>query len=206
MQIDQKNASESSIAGIAPAQNISKIPLLDLTRFIKPRFERWSEMVREALSSGKILNGPHKQAFEKEFAEYLGVKHVLGVASGTDALWLSLKGLGVGPGDEVITHANAFIADLEAILTAGAIPVLVDMSAKDFGPDPELVKKAITPKTKAILAVHLCGLAADLDPLLAISRETGVPLIEDASQAQGATYKGKRVGSFGRVNAFSFGP
>ena len=201
MQTEQKQVSNSADIKVA-----TKIPLLDLTRFFKPRFERWAKMVGEVLASGKILNGVHKQAFEKEFAEYLGVKHVLGVASGTDALWLSLKALGVGTGDEVITHANAFIADLEAILTCGAKPVLVDMSASDFGPDPEAVRKAITPKTKAIMAVHLCGLASDMDPLLKIAEETRVPLVEDASQAQVAMYKGKRAGSMGRVNAFSFGP
>lgn len=201
MQTDQKQASGSAGSGAA-----SKIPLLDLTRFFKPRFDRWAKMVGEVLASGKILNGVHKQALEKEFAEYLGVKHVLGVASGTDALWLSLKALGVGSGDEVITHANAFIADLEVILATGAKPVLVDMSAKDFGPDPDAVRKAVTSKTKAIIAVHLCGLASDLDSLLKVSEETGVPLVEDASQAQGAMYKGRRAGSFGRVNAFSFGP
>src|SRR3989344_4526736 len=183
-----------------------KVPLLDLTRFNKEIVEKWLEQVRGVILSGRFLNGPYKKDFEEKFAQYLGVKHCLGVASGTDAIFLSLKVLGVSPGDEVITHANAFIADIEPIITLGANPVLVDKSAHDYGPDLEHLKTAINKKTKAILVVHLLGVPSDMDELVKISRETGVPIIEDVSQAQGASIHGKKVGSLGKIGAFSLGP
>lgn len=183
-----------------------KVPQLDLTRYIRTVADEWTAAVRDIALSGKILNGPHKQGFEKEFASYLGVPRVLGVASGTDAIALCLRALGVGPGDEVITHANAFIADIEPIIALGATPVLVDMSETDYGPDVEAIRGACTEKTKAIFAVHLLGMPCDIDGILAVGRERNISLIEDASQAQGALYKGKKVGTFGAINAFSLGP
>lgn len=181
------------------------IPQLDLTRFAKTIHDEWLVLAKDIALSGKILNGPHKQVFEEEFAKFLGVKHVLGVASGTDAIYLALEAVGVRSGDEVITHANAFIACIEPILALGAKPVLVDMSDKDYGPNANAVAKAINQKTKAILAVHLLGMPVDLEPLLEISEKTGVPLVEDVAQAQGAMYKNKRLGTFGKINAFSLG-
>lgn len=183
----------------------AKIQQLDLTRFAKTIVDEWLPLVRETAVTGKILNGPHKKAFEEEFARYLGVKYVLGVTSGTDAIKMSFEALGIRKGDEIITHANAFIADIEAILAVGAVPVLVDMSETDYGPNIRALEKAITKKTKAILAVHLCGLPVDLEPLLQVAQRQGVPVVEDVSQSQGAEYHGKKVGSFGKINAFSLG-
>lgn len=166
----------------------------------------WLSQIEEIISSGKIINGPHKQGFEEEFAKFLGVKHVLGVACGTDAIELSLRALGVGPGDEVITHANAFIAAIEPVVALGARPVLVDISAVDYGPDPEAIKKAITPRTKAIIVVHLLGLPVDFDAINTVARQANIPVLEDASHAQGAVYKGRRTGALGEINAISLGP
>lgn len=183
-----------------------KVPLLDLSRFNKEVVDEWLEQVRHIIESGRILDGPYKKDFEKKFAQYLSVKHCLGVASGTDAIFLSLKTLDIGPGDEVITHANAFIADIEPIIALGATPVLVDKSADDYGPDLDQLRTAINKKTKAILIVHLLGIPCQMDELIKISRDSGVPIIEDASQAQGASINAKKVGSFGRISAFSLGP
>lgn len=186
--------------------HMPRIPQLDLTRYIRRVADEWTSAVRDIALSGKILNGPHKQGFEKEFASYLGVPRVLGVASGTDAIALSLRALGVGPGDEVVTHADAFIADIEPVIALGATPVLVDMSETDYGPDVEAIRRACTAKTKAILLVHLLGAPCDIDAIQAVASARNIPLIEDASQSQGALYKGKKVGTFGAVNAFSLGP
>lgn len=179
---------------------------MDLSRFNKEIVEEWLEQVRGILESGRILNGPYKKNFEEKFAQYLGVKHCLGVASGTDAIFLSLRALDVGPGDEIITHANAFIADVEPIVALGATPVLVDKSANDYGPDLNQLRLAINKRTKAILVAHLLGVPSEIDELMKISLDSGVPIIEDASQAQGASINGKKVGSIGKIGAFSLGP
>ncbi|MDO8589686.1 MAG: DegT/DnrJ/EryC1/StrS family aminotransferase [bacterium] len=183
-----------------------KVPLLDLTRFNKEIAEEWLVQVRGIILSGRLLNGPYKKDFEEKFSQYLGVKHCLGVASGTDAIFLSLKAFDIGHGDEVITHANAFIADIEPIMAIGATPVLVDKSENDYGPDLEQLKKAINKKTKAILVVHLLGVPSAMEEILKVSEESGVPVIEDASQAQGASINGKKVGSLGKIGVFSLGP
>ncbi len=183
-----------------------KIPLLDLSRFNKEILEEWLGQARTILESGRILNGPYKKDFEEKFAKYLGVKHCLGVASGTDAIFLSLRALDIGSVDEVITHANTFVADIEPIIALGAKPALVDKSANDCGPDLIQLKKAINKKTKAILVVHLLGVPSEMDKLIRISRATGVPIIEDASQAQGASIDGKKAGSMGKIGVFSLGP
>ncbi len=183
-----------------------KVPQLDLARFYQKHVEEWCQNIHQIAASGRIINGSFKKQFEGEFAQYLEVRHALGVASGTDALWLALRASGIGHGDEVILHANAFVANVEAILAAGARPVLVDKSAHDYGPDLEQVRAAISPRCKAIMVVHLCGLPVDLDPLCALAVQHGLALIEDSSQAQGASYHGKKVGCFGRYAAFSLGP
>jgi len=187
-------------------ETLMKVPLLDLTRFNKEIVDEWLEQVRAIILSGRLLNGPYKKDFEEKFIQYLGVKHCLGVASGTDAIFLSLRALDVGHGDEVITHANAFIADTEPIVALGATPILVDKSANDYGPDLDQLKLAINKKTKAILVVHLLGVPSEMGELIKISRDSGVPIIEDASQAQGASINGKKVGSMGKIGAFSLGP
>ncbi len=183
-----------------------QIPLLDIARFSRNVSKEWLAMAEEIVSSGRILKGPYKKKFEEEFARYLGVEHVLGVASGTDALVLSLEALGIGPGDEVITHANAFISDVEAVLALGAKPVLVDKEELGCGPDVSLLELAINARTKAILVVHLCGFPADLDSIREVAIGYGLPIVEDVSQAQGAKYGSHRLGSFGSINAMSLGP
>lgn len=183
-----------------------KIPQLDLTRYMHSVKTEWFSQLEEIFSSGKIINGPHKLAFEEEFAGFLGVGHVLGVACGTDAIELSLRALGVSAGDEVITHANSFIAAIEPVVALGAKPILVDMSESDYGPDPEAVRAAINPRTKAIIVTHLLGVPVDFDSIAVAAQEAKVPIVEDASHAQGALYKGKRVGALGAISAFSLGP
>jgi dTDP-4-amino-4,6-dideoxygalactose transaminase len=182
-----------------------EVPQLDLTRYIQEVLDEWIPLVREIALSGKILKGSHKAGFEQEFAEFLGAKHALGVASGTDAIFLALRALDVGPGDEVITHANTFIADIEAILAAGGQPILVDMSSEDYGPDCEALESAITAKTKAVLVAHLYGMPASLKKIQEISQKHNIPLVEDAAQAQGAVYDGKKAGTFGVIGTFSLG-
>ncbi len=182
-----------------------QIPLLDLKRMAqrikKEVFEEWEKVIDEM----RLLGGKNLEAFEKEMANYLDVKYAFGVASGSDALLLGLIAAGVGPGDEVIVHANAFMAAVEAIKWAGGKPVLVDANENDFGPDPEGLKKAITPKTKAVIVVHMYGHPVELDPVLELKNQYGFKLIEDCSHAHGAEYKGKKVGSFGDVGCFSCG-
>ena len=182
-----------------------KIPLLDLARqYPKIKEELYREWSRP-LETMKLLEGDNVAAFQNEIAAYLGAKYAFGMASGSDALLLGLVACGIGEGDEVILHANAFVADVEAIRWAGAKPVLVDMQEKDFGPVPDQIEKAITKKTKAILAVHMYGHPVDLEPGVEICKRKGLLLIEDCSHAHGAEYKGKKVGTFGVVGCFSCG-
>lgn len=183
-----------------------RIPLLDLTRYNTAISEQWLAAVKEITLSGHLLNGPYKKEFESEFASYLGVKHVLGVSSGTDAIRLCLEAVGVGEGDEVVTHSNAFIAVIEAIISTGATPVLVDMANDDYGPDINALKSVVSPRTKAVIAVHLLGLPVELPDLLSFCNEKNISVIEDCSQAHGALYDEKKAGSFGAINAFSLGP
>jgi dTDP-4-amino-4,6-dideoxygalactose transaminase len=153
----------------------------------------------------QLLGGEELAAFEAEMAAYLGAPHVRGVASGTDALHLGLCALGLGPGDEVLVQANAFVAAVEAIGAVGATPVAVDVREDDLGPDPDELAARITPRTRAILVVHLHGLPADLVPVLALAGRHGLAVVEDCSHAHGATLDGRRVGTFGAVGAFSLG-
>src|SRR4051794_21406316 len=163
------------------------------------------ELAEVAESTAYVL-GPKVAAFEAAFAKFVGVKHCVGVNSGTSALHLALLGAGVGPGDEVITVPMTFIATSWGVSYTGATPVYVDVDPATYTMDPSLVEKKITPRTKAILPVHLYGQPADLDPLLEIGRRHGIPVIEDAAQAHGAAYKGKRAGSLGQSGCFSFYP
>lgn len=161
--------------------------------------------VLEVLESGTLAQGPRVAAFEAAFAAYCGVKHAVATSSGTAALHLALLAHGVGPGDEVITTPFTFIATANAILYVGARPVFVDIDPVTFNISPALIERAITPRTRAILPVHLFGLPADLDPILEVARARGLAVIEDACQAHGAEYKGRKVGSFG-TGCFSFYP
>ena len=158
------------------------------------------------LSSGRFVLGPEVSAFEREFAAYCNTRHAIAVNSGTSALHLALLAAGVGPGDEVITVPLTFVATASAIHYTGARIVLVDVDPTHYTMDPELLEKAITPRTKAIVPVHLYGQPADMDPILDIARRLGLVVIEDSCQAHGASYKGRAAGSLGHLACFSFYP
>lgn len=161
--------------------------------------------VMEVLDSGMLAQGPRVKAFEEAFAEMCGVNHAIATSSGTTALHVALLANGIGPGAEVITSAFTFIASANSILFTGARPVFVDIDPRTFNLDAGLIEAAITPKTKAIMPVHLYGLACDMDPILRIAEKHGLAIIEDACQSHGAGYKAKRVGSFG-TGTFSLYP
>jgi dTDP-4-amino-4,6-dideoxygalactose transaminase len=164
------------------------------------------EAVKKILDHGLFTLGPEVEAFEEAFAAYCDVSHCIGVSSGTAALILALKALGIGPGDEVITASQTFIATAEAISHVGARPVFVDIDPVTYTVDPGAVEEAITPRSKALIVVHLYGQMADMDPLLELAESHGLVVIEDAAQAHGALYKGKRAGSLGHAACFSFYP
>ena len=159
--------------------------------------EEEKQAVMAVLDSGMIVQGPRVAEFEKQFAAVCGTKHAVATSSGTTALHLAMLAHGIGPGDEVITSPFTFIASVNSILYAGATPVLVDIEEDTFNIDPEAVERAITPRTKAILCVHLFGHLCDMDALQAIADKHGIVIIEDACQSVGGTYKGKVAGSFG---------
>ncbi len=163
------------------------------------------ELIQQVLDSGIVAGGtaPQVKALEKEWAGYVGAKHCLTTCSGTAALHMALAAVGVRPGDEVITSAFTFLASASCALHQNAIPVFVDIDPRTCCMDPSLLEAAITERTRAIIPVHIQGLAADMDPILAIARKHGLFVIEDACQAHGATYKGKKVGTLGDVGAFS---
>jgi perosamine synthetase len=163
------------------------------------------QAVLEVLDSGIIAQGPRVKAFEEAFAAMCGVKHAIATSSGTTALHVSLLAHKIGPGDEVITSPFTFIASANSVIYTGARPVFVDIDPTTFNMNPDLVEAAITPHTRAILPVHLFGLSCDMDPIMAIARKYDLVVIEDACQSHGATYKGRRVGSFG-TGTFSFYP
>ncbi len=158
-------------------------------------------MEKTAFAGGRFVTH-----FEEEFASFCGCDYAVGVGSGTEALWLSLLALGIAEGDEVITVPYTFIATAEAITYCGANPVFVDIDEITYTMNPALIGAAITPRTKAIIPVHLCGQMADMDPILELAQKHGLFVIEDACQAHGAEYKGKRAGSLGDVGCFSFYP
>jgi len=162
--------------------------------------------VDRVFRSGRLVLGQEGVKFEREMAGYLGVAGGVGVNSGTDAIYIALASLGVKTGDEVITVPNTAVPTVSAIRTLGATPVLVDIRDEDFLMDVGQVEAAITPRTKAIVPVHIYGQPADMDPLLAVARKHGLIVIEDACQAHGAEYKGHRVGSLGEFGCFSFYP
>lgn len=182
------------------------IPIVDLKRQYQSLKPEIDAAVAKALENATFILGPDVAAFEQEFAAYSGAGHGIGVNSGTSALHLALLAAGVGPGDEVITVPFTFIATAAAVRYTGARPVFVDINAATFNIDPALIEAAITPRTKAILPVHLFGQCADMDPILDIARRHNLPVIEDAAQAHGAEYKGRRAGSIGATACFSFYP
>ncbi len=171
-------------------------------RFRKPI----DKALHRAVESAHFILGPEVEAFEEEFAAFCGVEHAIGVASGTAALFLALAALDIGPGDEVITTPFSFFATASTIVHRGARPVFVDVDERTYNLDPERVEGAITSRTRAIIAVHLFGHPAEMAPLRDIARKHQLWLIEDAAQAHGASYRGKRVGSLGDIACFSFYP
>lgn len=183
-----------------------KVPFLDLHAHHAPHMAEFEAAIREVIASGAFAGGPYVAAFEKSFAEFCQTPHAVGVGNGTDALWLALLACGVGPGDEVITSPATFMATAEAITYCGAKPVFVDIDPQTYTLDPALIEAAITPRTRAIIPVHLHGQTADMDPIMEIARARKLFVIEDACQAHGAEYKGRRAGSIGDAGCFSFYP
>ncbi|MGD9568070.1 MAG: DegT/DnrJ/EryC1/StrS family aminotransferase [Sedimentibacter sp.] len=183
-----------------------QIPLINLKRQYEAIQEIANEKVIEVLTSSQYIMGQNVKDFEKEFAGYLGVKHAITVGNGTDALIIALKSLGIGEGDEVITSTFSFFATAEAISAVGANPVFVDVRLDTFNLDPRKIEAKITTKTKAILPVHIFGQAADMDEIINIAKKHNLKVIEDACQAVGGEYKGKKVGTIGDAACFSFFP
>jgi dTDP-4-amino-4,6-dideoxygalactose transaminase len=182
------------------------LPMLDLGPQLEVLGDELERAVARVVRSGQYILGPNVEAFEREVAAYLGVAHAVGVSSGTDALVIALRALGIGPGDEVIVPSFTFFASAEAVSLAGATPVFADIDPASFALAPADVARRIGPRTRAILAVHLYGHPFDAEALGALARERGIALVEDAAQAFGASARGKRVGGLGRAAAFSFFP
>ena len=183
-----------------------KVPFLDLEAHHAPLRAEFDQAIGEVIDSGAFAGGPFVAQFENEFAAFCGSQHAIGVGNGTDALWLALLACGIGPGDEVITVPNSFMATAEAITYTGARPVFVDVDERTYTMDPALLEKARTPRTKAVIPVHLFGQVADMDAILSFGRKHGLFVIEDAAQAHGAEYKGRKAGSLGDAGCFSFYP
>jgi dTDP-4-amino-4,6-dideoxygalactose transaminase len=183
-----------------------KVPFLDLKAHHASMIDEFDGAIREVIESSAFAGGPFVERFEEEFAAYCGSKYAIGVGNGTDALWLTLLALGIGEGDEVITVPNTFIATAEAITYCKAQPVFVDVDETTFTMNPADLKKSLTARTKAIIPVHLFGQPADMDPILEFARSHGLFVIEDAAQAHGAEYKGRKAGTMGDAGCFSFYP
>ncbi|MBA3824844.1 MAG: DegT/DnrJ/EryC1/StrS family aminotransferase [Ktedonobacterales bacterium] len=180
-----------------------RLKLVDLRRQYGPLREEILAALDTVLTEMNLNLGPNTRGFEQEWAEFCGTKHAKGVDNGTDALQLAMYAYGITAGDEVITPVNTFVAVVEAILAVGATPVFVDINPDTYNMDIEQTRAAITDRTRMIVPVHLYGMAADMDPILALAKPKGIIVLEDCSQAQGAQYKGKRVGGIGDAAAFS---
>jgi dTDP-4-amino-4,6-dideoxygalactose transaminase len=182
------------------------IPFLDLKTQYKQLKPEIDLAIHRVVESAQFILGPEVAAFEERFADYCSVSHCVALNSGTSALHLALLAAGIGPGDEVITVSMTFVATTAAILYCGAKPVFVDVEPRSGTIDPNLIEAAITPRTRAIIPVHLHGLMADMGPIIDIARRHGLVVIEDAAQSHGAEYKGRRAGSIGDAGCFSFYP
>lgn len=182
------------------------IPILDLAPAYRELKVDIDAAVARVSASGWYVGGPEVTAFEDAFAEYCGARHCVGVANGLDALHLALLAMDVGPGDEVVVSSNSYIATLLAVSMTGATPVLVEPDPLTHNLDPQRIEASLTPATKVILPTHLYGHPVDLDPILAIARQHGLRVLEDAAQAHGARYKGRRLGAHGDAVAWSFYP
>jgi len=183
-----------------------KVPFLDLKAGYLELKDELDAAYHRVMDSGWYILGEEVEAFEEEFAEYCNVKHCIGVSNGLDALRLILEAYGIGEGDEVIVPSNTYIATWLAVSQVGAVPVPVEPNIKTYNIDPQRIEEAITPKTRAILAVHLYGQPADMDPIMSLAEKHDLVVIEDAAQAHGAKYKKKRTGSLGHAAGFSFYP
>jgi dTDP-4-amino-4,6-dideoxygalactose transaminase len=193
-------------AGSAQPAGTMSVPMLDLQAQYRPIRDQILEVVTRVCDSQRFIMGPEIEGLERELATFLGVGHAVGVSSGTDALLLAMMALGITAGDEVITSTYSFFATAGCVARLGATPVFVDIDPVTYNIDPAAIAAAITPRTKAIIPVHLYGQSADLDPIVEIAYRAGVPVIEDAAQAIGARYKGRVVGGDGRLGCFSFFP
>ncbi len=182
------------------------VPYLDLPAQMRPIRKEIDAAISRALDNCSFCLGPDVVQFEKDFATYCGAEHCVAFNSGTSALHVAMLLMNVGPGDEVITTPTTFVATSWAISYTGARPVFVDIEDPTFNMDPALIAKAITPKTKAVMPVHLYGHPFDVDPILDVCKKHNLPLVEDAAQAHGARYKGRMIGTFGAVSCFSFYP
>lgn len=182
------------------------VPFLDLSTQYRKLEAEWLDAIRETGARGSFILGPHTQAFEKEFADYVGVKHAVAVANGTDSLFLSLRALGIGKGDEVITTPFTFFASSETIDMVGATPVFADILPDSLCLDPASVRAKITAKTRAIMPVHIFGYPSEMGEIMALAKKHKLAVIEDCAQSFGALHDGKVVGSIGDTGSFSFYP
>ena len=187
-------------------QPVMQVPLLDLAAQYAPIRDAVVEAVTRVVDTQRFILGPEVEAFEAEAAAYLGARHAIGVSSGTDALLVAMMALDVGPGTEVIVPTYSFFATAGCVSRLGATPVLVDIEPETYNIDVDAVRRAITPRTRAIVPVHLYGQAAEMTPLLTVAREYGLRVIEDAAQALGATYGDRHLGTLGDAGCFSFYP
>ena len=185
---------------------LNPVPPLDLTRQYATIEQEVSAAVLDVLASGRYINGPIVESFAAQFGSYVGTQDCVVCNSGTDALYLALRALDIGPGDEVVTSPFTFIATAEAISAVGAVPVFIDIELETFNLNPAHLESAITERTKAIMPVHIFGQPVDMDALMAVAQRHGLPVIEDCAQATGAEWQAKKVGSIGRVGCFSFFP
>jgi dTDP-4-amino-4,6-dideoxygalactose transaminase len=182
------------------------IPILDLSPEIEILWDELNAAIQSVLRSGQFILGPEVSAFEQQAAQYLGVKHAIGLNSGTDALVLALRALNIGAGDEVITTPFTFFATAEAISAVGATPVFVDIDPATYNLDPDLIESNITPRTRAILPVHLYGQSSAMDKILAFAKQHNLHVLEDVAQAFGGRYADRKLGTLGTIGAFSFFP
>lgn len=182
------------------------VPLFDLRRVVHPYLFSLNEAFDETLKSCAFINGPAVKEFENDFANYLDTQHALGVSSGTDALLAIFMSLGLQPGDEVLVTPFTFVASASSIIRAGLRPVFVDVDENSFHPSPEQYARSVSPKTKALLLVHLFGIPNDMDAVMAVCRDHSLLLVEDCAQSLGTEWNGQKVGTFGDASAFSFFP
>jgi dTDP-4-amino-4,6-dideoxygalactose transaminase len=185
---------------------IMRVPFVDLKAQYHSLQAEFEAAILKVLSDTAFIAGRYTAEFERAFAEYLGVSHCIGVANGTDALEIALLSVGIEPGDEVLVPANTFFATAEAVTNIGAVPIFVDVDPATYNIDTSLIEAAITPRTKAIIPVHLYGLPADIEDVVDTAREHDLKVVEDCAQAHGATVKGRKVGTFGDAATFSFYP